>query len=284
MKRESTRGKNIPFPVLFSCKSGTGRAEMKSKKVVLIISILFMVVNLTSFSLIKVSMDPYYLDIDVSKPVTSEITITNSTDKFVRYRLSFKKPEGLGDKYYIGEEMQLYPRVISLPPNDSKKVRVRLKKVISSQGREFIAMINFEELKGEDEMPTVISEDSTVQMSANISVDMNYYIYGVPEKPVQKVVIKDMEVKNISDKNGSKKVISLKALNNGEAVFRGQPRITVTGSRNTMKKQKFEDLFQGLEREFHLNINDMKSGSTLRVEIVDRMDPEKVLFEESIQI
>lgn len=259
------------------------RTGMKKKWVVVIV-FLFIVVNFTTFSLLKVNLSPNYLDIDVTKPSTQEIVVTNGTGDFVRYKLSFKKPKDVDEEYYMGDNLIIYPRVISLPPNESRKVRIRLKAPIDSEEKEFLAMIHFEELKGESAVVTSVLDESEVKLSAGISVDINYYIYGVPKNIVHDVKVNNIHMKNIISEKGERRVVALEIKNKGDLVFRGQTRLIMEGQKKFKKLKNFDDLFQGKEREFIFDVSDLKRGSNVKLQIVDRMDPNKVIFEEKIQI
>jgi len=257
---------------------------MKNKRVAAIIGFLFMVVNFTTFSLLKVNLSPYYLDIDVTKSTTQEILVTNATREFVRYKLSFKKPEEVDDEYYIGDKLIIYPRVISLPPNERRKIRVKLKAPIQSEEKELLAMIHFEELRGGDAVTTSVLDESEVQVRGSINVDIDYYIYGVPKNIVHNIEVNDIYVKNIIDEGGERRVVVLNIKNNGDLVFRGQPRLIVKDQKKIKELKDFEDLFQGKEGEFIFDVSDMEIGSDVKLQIVDRMDPDKIVFEEKIQI
>jgi len=106
--------------------------------------ILFCLYSSASYSGFMVTQTSFGIDLD--KPVTSDTTLINQSDKSVRVRVDFEKPKWAKDQYYLGEQLVVYPKIVRIPPNSEIQVRIapRIKKDLPDG--EYVALLVFKEL------------------------------------------------------------------------------------------------------------------------------------------
>ncbi|WP_232279373.1 fimbrial biogenesis chaperone [Psychromonas ingrahamii] len=97
--------------------------------------------SFAAFSVTRTSMG-----VNLEQPVTKETTLINSGNKPVRVRVNFEKPAWAKDKYYLGEQLVAYPRIVVIPPKGKIQVKVapRIKKDL--QDGEYVALLMFKEM------------------------------------------------------------------------------------------------------------------------------------------
>ncbi|PKH03635.1 molecular chaperone [Psychromonas sp. MB-3u-54] len=109
--------------------------------------------SFAAFSVTRTSMG-----VNLEQPVTKETTLINSGNKPVRVKVDFAKPAWAKDKYYLGDQLVAYPRIVVIPPKGKIQVKVapRIKKDL--QDGEYVALLVFKELppRGKTEQVTVL--------------------------------------------------------------------------------------------------------------------------------
>lgn len=137
---------------------------LKIRKVYMIKKIMmFLIVGSTVFAL-KVS-PPVMEDTFEGREIFREITVTNDTSSVKRYEVGIEKPEDTtDDSYYLGDTMKVFPRVVSIKPGESKKVRVLIEDSPEYTDGEYRAYVTLEEMQGPQ------SEGVNFQMNMRSSV------------------------------------------------------------------------------------------------------------------
>jgi P pilus assembly chaperone PapD len=104
--------------------------------------------------------------VDLNKPVTEDITLINQSDKSVRVRVDFAKPQWAKDEYYLGKQLVAYPRIVMIPPNGRIQVKIapRINKELADG--EYAALLVFKE------MPP---RNSTDQVTMLMNIGVPYY-------------------------------------------------------------------------------------------------------------
>jgi P pilus assembly chaperone PapD len=97
--------------------------------------------SFAAFSVTRTSMG-----VNLDQPVTRETTLINSGNKVVRVRVMFEKPAWAKDRYYLGDQLVAYPRIVVIPPKGKIQVKVapRIKKEL--QDGEYVALLMFKEM------------------------------------------------------------------------------------------------------------------------------------------
>ncbi|MFT5721318.1 MAG: P pilus assembly chaperone PapD [Motiliproteus sp.] len=126
----------------------------KYVKVLVAISLAVCSVNsLAAFIVTRTS-----IGVDLDRPVTKETTLINQGNKPVRVRVDFEKPQWAKDKYYLGDQLVAYPKIVVLPPRGKIKVKIapRIKKEL--QDGEYVALLVLKEMppRNTDSQVTVL--------------------------------------------------------------------------------------------------------------------------------
>lgn len=110
----------------------------------LLITILFLVSTISSYGSFMVTQTSF--GVDLSRPVTEDTTLINQGDKTMRVRVDFQKPEWVKDKYYLGDQLVAYPKIVVIPPRGKIQVKIapRIKKVL--EDGEYVAFLMFKEM------------------------------------------------------------------------------------------------------------------------------------------
>jgi P pilus assembly chaperone PapD len=121
-----------------------------------VIALLLCTYSISSFAAFSVTRTSIGVNLD--QPVTKETTLINSGSKQVRVKVDFEKPIWAKDKYYLGDQLVAYPRIVIIPPNGKIQVKVapRIKKDL--QDGEYVALLVFKELppRGSKSQVTVL--------------------------------------------------------------------------------------------------------------------------------
>lgn len=101
--------------------------------------------------------------VDLDKPVTQDTTLINQSNKPVRVRVDFEKPQWAKDKYYLGNQLVAYPKIVVIPPKGKIQVKIapRIKKELADG--EYVALLVFKELPPRN-------SDAQVTMLMNLGV------------------------------------------------------------------------------------------------------------------
>ena len=101
--------------------------------------------------------------VDLNKPVTQDTTLINQSNKPVRVRVDFEKPQWAKDKYYLGDQLVAYPKIVVIPPKGKIQVKIapRIKKEL--EDGEYVALLVFKELPSRN-------NDAQITMLMNIGV------------------------------------------------------------------------------------------------------------------
>ncbi|AZG35472.1 fimbrial biogenesis chaperone [Shewanella psychromarinicola] len=185
--------------------------------------------SISGYSAFMVTQTSFGVDLD--HPVTKDTTLINQSNKPVRVRIDFAKPQWAKDKYYLGDQLVAYPKIVVIPPQGKVKVKVapRIKKEL--QDGEYVALLVFKEL------PSRKSADQ-VTMLMNIGVPY----FGRKGKLKTEMDFDNLQIAKIE--NGYQ--IQAEAQNNGNFSY---PLNIVAKFYLNKKLLKEESLKQGFYRE-----------------------------------
>ncbi|MFT4993011.1 MAG: P pilus assembly chaperone PapD [Paraglaciecola sp.] len=110
----------------------------------LLMAILLFSYSSSSYSAFMVTQTSFGVDLD--QPVTQDTTLINQSNKAVRVRIDFAKPQWAKDEYYLGDQLVAYPKIVLIPPKGRINVRIapRIKKDLPDG--EYVALLVFKEL------------------------------------------------------------------------------------------------------------------------------------------
>lgn len=110
----------------------------------LLMTILFVASTVSSYGSFMVTQTSF--GVDLSRPITKDTTLINQGDKTMRVRVDFEKPKWVKDKYYLGDQLVAYPKIVMIPPRGKIQVKIapRIKKVL--EDGEYVAFLMFKEM------------------------------------------------------------------------------------------------------------------------------------------
>lgn len=248
--------------------------------------IVFLVVQLEAIALLKIDVEPKYVEMNIKTPKTQEVTVQNQTGEFIRYKVSLKKPKNLLKEYYLGDDLIIYPKVISLKPNGRQVVRLRLKNAIKGKEGDYASIIHFEELKANEPRNTETSEEEGANVNIGFKVALDMYVLGSSGEVVPKVEIKNMTVKELIYENRNIRQIVFNTRNTGKSFFMGGAKVKVIdgGRTSIIGEGSFGLLNQKEEREFKIDVSGRSKGEMIGVEVYDRRNPNEIIFKRTVEI
>lgn len=127
-------------------------------------AIVFVVRVITSYSAFMVTQTSF--GVDLNRPVTEDTTLINQGNKPVRVKVDFEKPNWLNKEYYLGDQLVVYPKIVTIPPKGKIQIKVapRIKKNL--EDGEYAALIVFKELP---------SRNNKGQLTMLMNVGVPYY-------------------------------------------------------------------------------------------------------------
>ena len=104
--------------------------------------------------------------VDLDRPATEDTTLINQSNKPVRVRVDFEKPQWAKDKYYLGDQLVAYPKIVVIPPKGKVQVKIapRINKELADG--EYVALLVFKELP---------SRNSDAQVTMLMNLGVPYY-------------------------------------------------------------------------------------------------------------
>ncbi len=147
----------------------------------LITIIVFTITTLNSYSAFMVTQTSF--GVDLARPVTEDTTLINQSDKTVRVRVDFEKPNWIKDEYYLGDQLVAYPKIVVIPPKGKIEVKIapRIKKDLKDG--EYVAFLMFKEMPARN-------TNNQVTMLMNIGVPY----YGRKGKLLTGIEFKDLKI------------------------------------------------------------------------------------------
>ncbi|MBA6328531.1 fimbria/pilus periplasmic chaperone [Colwellia sp. MB02u-6] len=109
-----------------------------------IIALLLCTYSISSFSAFTVTQTSFGVDLD--QPVTQDTTLINQSNKPVRVRVDFEKPPWAKAKYYLGDQLVAYPKIVLIPPKGQIQVRIAPRIKADLADGEYVALLVFKEL------------------------------------------------------------------------------------------------------------------------------------------
>ena len=169
--------------------------------------------------------------VDLNKPVTQDTTLINQSNKPVRVRVDFEKPQWAKDKYYLGDQLVAYPKIVVIPPKGKIQVKIapRIKKEL--EDGEYVALLVFKELPSRN-------NDAQITMLMNIGVPF----YGRKGKLETAMNFDKLRMEKIE--NGYQ--LLGEAQNTGNFSYSLNIDVKLYQNENLLKQQSFK---QGFYRE-----------------------------------
>lgn len=259
----------------------------KNNKFFLVFFVLMML-RMEAYSLLKIGVEPQYVKMDVRKPVTKEITVINMTNEFVRYKVSLEKPEKLKEEYYIGEDLIIYPRVISLKPKGTQVIRLRLKNPIDSEGIDYASKICFNELVPEKKNNSKVAvSEGKVSIQTKFVVTLEMYALGTSGMVSPTVSLEDAVIEEVTSDGKRFRYLVFKTTNQGRNFFKPRAKVEVLEGkkeRSDDSEKFFNMLVQKEERYLKIDITKFSVGDKLKIEIYDEREPKKIILKNTIKI
>lgn len=131
----------------------------------LVTGIIFFIISLVSYSL-NFSVYPIKFDVDFQKVTTHEITVTNNTLEPLRIEAYPEVDKAFGEKYNLNDKIVLFPKVVSIKPGASQKLRFRVKPNAEMQNGEYKSFITFKEIPSE--IKTVDKKNNPNSITSNV--------------------------------------------------------------------------------------------------------------------
>jgi P pilus assembly chaperone PapD len=179
--------------------------------------------SLAAFSVTRTSMG-----VNLDQPVTQETTLINQSNKPVRVRVDFEKPKWAKDKYYLGDQLVAYPKIVMIPPNGKIQVKVAPRITKDLQDGEYVAMLVLKEMPPRNTA-------SQVTMLMNIGVPY----YGRKGKLETGLDFDDLRV----EKTNQGYDLLGTAKNTGNFSYSLEIEVTFYNNKNLIKEQSFKQGF-----------------------------------------
>ena len=182
-----------------------------------------------SYSAFMVTETSFGVNLD--KPVTQDTTLINQSNKPVRVKVDFEKPQWAKDEYYLGDQLVAYPKIVVIPPKGKIQVKIapRIKKEL--EDGEYVALLVFKELPSRN-------NDAQITMLMNIGVPF----YGRKGKLETAMNFDKLRMEKIE--NGYQ--LLGEAQNTGNFSYSLNIDVKLYQNENLLKQQSFK---QGFYRE-----------------------------------
>jgi P pilus assembly chaperone PapD len=127
-------------------------------------ALLLCIYSVSSHSAFMVTQTSF--GVDLNRPATEDTTLINQSNRPVRVRVDFEKPQWAKDKYYLGDQLVAYPKIVVIPPKGKIQVKIapRINKELADG--EYVALLVFKE------MPP---RNSTDQVTMLMNLGVPYY-------------------------------------------------------------------------------------------------------------
>jgi hypothetical protein len=249
---------------------------------------IFLILPLKTFSFLKIDVEPRYVEMDVRKPLTKEITVMNKTTEFVRYKVSLEKPENLKEEYYMGNDIIIFPRVISLKPKGSQIIRLRLNKPIDTEGIDYATKICFDELVPDKSRSSKIPvPEGKVSIQTNYIVRLEMYALGSSGMVSPTVSLENAVIEEVTSDGKNFRFLVFKTINQGKNFFKPTARVELLEGKkeeSAVREKFFSMIVQEEKRNLKIDITRFSVGDQLKIEIFDGREPKNVLFKNDIKI
>ncbi len=178
-----------------------------------------------------------------------EYTLTNSTNKVLKYRIYSEK---ISDSMDMSEWIDLYPMSLTLKSGESKKVKMLVSAPKEAKEGEYIAVLGIKELEVPNE-----KESKNISLLTNLKIEIAGYIGDLkPSIKIDKILLKNKEN------------LELKITNTSKRRYRFDGYLEkIDGTREFFKSFR---LFAGETKNFDdLKIKNLKNNEKLKFIILD---------------
>jgi P pilus assembly chaperone PapD len=228
-----------------------GRTAVKINNYLhLAIAVLLCTYSISSFSAFMVTQTSFGVDLD--RPVTQDTTLINQSNKPVRVRVDFEKPKWAKDKYYLGDQLVAYPKIVVIPPKGKIQVKIAPRITKELADGEYVALLVFKELP---------PRDTGAQVTMLMNLGVPYYgRKGKLETAMNFDNLRMVKIENGYQLQGA-------AQNNGNFSYPLNINIKFYQNEKVLKEETFK---QGFYREHLVELNKsiVMNAVADRVEIV----------------
>jgi P pilus assembly chaperone PapD len=191
--------------------------------------------SISSYSAFMVTQTSFGVDLD--NPITKDTTLINQSNKPVRVRVDFAKPEWAKAKYYLGDQLVAYPKIVQIPAKGKVQVRIapRIKQELLEG--EYVALLVFKELPSR-------KSDGQVTMLMNIGIPY----YARKGKLTAEIDFGDLRI--VKKEEGYQ--LTGKLLNNGNYSYSLNILVKFFKNNKLLRKENFK---QGFYREYLVELS-----------------------------
>lgn len=200
------------------------------------------------------SLSPTAFRLSLERSYTQEVTVANSENKSLRYRVNIEKPSNQKDpNLYMGEWIRYYPKILSVPPKSSRVVRFRVTPPEGLEDGEYRAYLALEEIPPKKEIrSTATPEEDRDENDSRVSLTslmvFKLSIYGEKGKITPKVEFLQLDI--VQNKEEKDKLnIKGKVINKGNVSVKSVALITFKDSKNKKSGEIVEVLLPIIIRE-----------------------------------
>lgn len=188
---------------------------------------------------------------------TEEYTITNITNKILKYRIYLEKSL----ENDMSEWIQVYPESLILKPGQEKKVKLYINSPNNIQEGEYSAILGIKEVP----IPKITEDEEVLDIYTNLKIKLYGYVGDLPTK----LEFKEINIKRTENKfslNGEIKNLSKRRIDIDFIYDNGETEYIIAEER--IKKEESLDL-----NEVKLYLNEVP-GEKGKIKIIDRKKKE----------
>lgn len=149
----------------------------------IVTGMIFFIVSLVSYSL-NFSVYPVRVDADFQKVTTHEITLTNNTLEPLRIEAYPEADKSFGEKYNLNDKIVLFPKVVSIKPGASQKLRFRVKPDSEMKNGEYKSFITFREIPSEIKNTAKEEKSGTITSNVRFITEISIPVYSLGKNQV----------------------------------------------------------------------------------------------------
>lgn len=244
----------------------------------LVTGIIFFIISLVSYSL-NFSVYPIKFDVDPQKITTHEITLTNNTLEPLRIEAYPEADKAFGEKYNLNDKIVLFPKVVSIKPGASQKLRFRVKPTAEMQNGEYKSYITFREIPSEIKTINKVEDSETITSNVRFITEMSIPIYSLGKNQIL-----DGTLKNVNcNYSGNILNLNAKSISKGNASLIFDYTLNIINSDIKLNGRFGSSAREG-EKEISLTITTKEGlkGKKAKLKIIDQTG--KVHFNKEVNL
>lgn len=244
----------------------------------LVTGIIFFIISLVSYSL-NFSVYPIKFDVDFQKVTTHEITVTNNTLEPLRIEAYPEADKSFGEKYNLNDKIVLFPKVVSIKPGASQKLRFRVKPNAEMQNGEYKSFITFKEIPSE--IKTINEEGNSNSITSNVRfiTEISIPVYSLGKNQIIEGSLTEVK----QNYNGTMLNIQGKSFSQGNTSLKFEYTLDVIGTDVKLEGKLGSSAREG-EKIVALSIpiKEGLKGKRAKLKIIDQTG--KVYFNKEINL